>query len=211
MKRYFSFTLVEILAVTVLVSLLAAIGFAGYGYAMNASRRSATESLIQQISAGLENFKIKNGYYPLAEETSGKEVGLLIGVYENNGIIERIVLIEKEKDKQPSKVEASTAPSSKGTVLNKNSAGLKSFLKNLDQEKLKKNLDGNGYLVDSWGGYIRYRYPGSVNKTGFDLLSAGSDGKFGKDSKDYPLDDIKEYKDDSGEWACDDISNFMDK
>ena len=84
-------------------------------------------------------------------------------------------------------------------------------MKNLDQEKLKKNLDGNGYLVDSWGGYIRYRYPGSVNKTGFDLLSAGSDGKFGKDSKDYPLDDIKEYKDDSGEWACDDISNFMDK
>ena len=136
---------------------------------------------------------------------------MLIGVYENNGIIERIVLIEKEKDKQPSKVKASTAPSSKGTVLNKDSAGLKSFLKNLDQEKLKKNLDGNGYLVDSWGGYIRYRYPGSVNKTGFDLLSAGSDGKFGKDSKDSPLDDIKEYKDDSGEWACDDISNFMDK
>lgn len=211
MKRYFSFTLVELLVVTAIVALLGAIGFAGYGYAMNASRRAATESLIQQISAGLENFKIKNGYYPLAEETSGKEVGLLIGVYENNGIIERIVLIEKEKEKQPPKVEEGTEPSEKGTVLKKGSAGLKSFLKNLDQEKLKKNLDGDGYIVDSWGGYIHYRYPGKINKTGYDLLSAGSDGKFGKESKDYPLDDIEKYKDDSGEWACDDISNFMDK
>ena len=210
MKRYFSFTLVEILAVTVLVSLLAAIGFAGYGYAMNASRRAATESLIQQISAGLENFKIKNGYYPLAKETSGKEFGLLIGVYENNGIIERIVLIEKEKDKQPAKVKDSTEPSEKGTVLKKGSAGLKSFLKNLDQEKLKKNLDGNGYIVDSWGGYIRYRYPGEINKTGYDLLSAGSDGKFGKENADQPCNEIGYYKEDS-EWACDDISNFMDK
>ena len=55
MKRRFCFTLVEILVVTALVALLGAIGFAGYGYAMGAARRSATESLIKQIEAALEN------------------------------------------------------------------------------------------------------------------------------------------------------------
>ena len=40
----FRFTLVEVLAVVALVSLLAAIGFGAYSYAMNASRESNTKS-----------------------------------------------------------------------------------------------------------------------------------------------------------------------
>lgn len=191
MKRYFSFTLVEILAVTVLVSLLAAIGFAGYGYAMNASRRAATESLIQQISAGLENFKIKNGYYPASTEY--KEMIFTV----TNDKIEKIKFGDIEW--------AYT------------SSAFKVFIKPLDQEKLKKNISGNK-IVDSWGGAIYYKYPGTFNKTGFDLVAPGEDGKFGKEAKaDIPADEDEDkyetfYKDeDSGEWACDDISNFMDK
>ena len=192
MKRYFSFTLVEILAVTVLVSLLAAIGFAGYGYAMNASRRAATESLIQQISAGLENFKIKNGYYPASTEY--KKIIFTV----TNDKIEKIKFGDIEW--------AYT------------SSAFKAFIKPLDQEKLKKNIGGDNAIVDSWGGAIYYKYPGTFNKTGFDLVAPGEDGKFGKEAKaDIPADEDEDkyktfYKDeDSGEWACDDISNFMDK
>ncbi len=194
MKRYFSFTLVEILAVTVLVSLLAAIGFAGYGYAMNASRRAATESLIQQISAGLENFKIKNGYYPYS--ASYKPIQISV----SNDFIESITW--GGDDNNNNKVVWDKSDSKTKTLLN-------TFIKVLDQEKLKKNI-ANNQLVDSWGGAIYYKYPGTFNKTGFDLIAPGEDGSFGTNLKGGA--DLKDatFKEGS-EWACDDISNFMDK
>ena len=189
MKRYFSFTLVEILAVTVLVSLLAAIGFAGYGYAMNASRRAATESLIQQISAGLENFKIKNGYYPASASYA------VIAVTKNSGDL----------------LDSITFGSTKWTKGTNKEFNV--FFKPLDQEKIKKNISSvfdQLVLVDSWGGAIYYKYPGSFNKTGFDLIAPGEDGSFGTNLKGGA--DLKDatFKEGS-EWACDDISNFMDK
>ncbi|MBR1952860.1 MAG: hypothetical protein IKA32_09805 [Lentisphaeria bacterium] len=187
MKRYFSFTLVEILAVTVLVSLLAAIGFAGYGYAMNASRRAATESLIQQISAGLENFKIKNGYYPASSTYTE-------------------IAVTKNSDDLLDSITFGSTKWTKGTNKEFNV-----FFKPLDQEKIKKNISGDK-LVDSWGGSIYYKYPGTVNTTGFDLIAPGEDGKFGKNASDTASSTggLSAYKDGS-DWACDDISNFMDK
>ena len=182
MKRYFSFTLVEILVVTVLVSLLAAIGFAGYGYAMNASRRAATEAVIQQISAGLENFKLKNGYYPASPGYVAVEFSVA------NDTIASITLGT--------------------TAWSKTSDEFKVFFKPLDQEKLKKSSNGTN-LVDSWGGKIYYKYPGTFNKTGFDLIAPGPDGNFGTTGEISPTPSTT-YKE-SNEWACDDISNFMDK
>ena len=183
MKRYFSFTLVELLVVTAIVALLGAIGFAGYGYAMNASRRAATESLIQQISAGLENFKIKNGYYPASTEY------VAVGFSVVNDTVESITL--------------------GATPWLKTSNEFKVFFKTLDQEKLKKNSDGT-YFVDSWGGKIYYRYPGKFNTTGFDLIAPGEDGQFGTDPKGGDKLDEAVFKD-GADWACDDISNFMNK
>lgn len=199
MKRYFSFTLVELLAVTALVALLGAIGFAGYGYAMNASRRAATESLIQQISAGLENFKIKNGYYPVSKE------GYKPIIFKQNGdFITCICWGNKDSN---NKYETSWGDSSDTQP----KASVKAFLKPLDQEKLKKNI-ANNQLVDSWGGVIYYRYPGKVNTTGFDLIAPGEDGQFGRTPVAEPEANptASTYKDGS-DWACDDISNFMDK
>ena len=189
MKRYFSFTLVELLAVTALVALLGAIGFAGYGYAMNASRRAATESLIQQISAGLENFKIKNGYYPYSATYA---------------------VIAVTKNSSGDLLDSITFGSTKWTKGTNKEFGV--FFKVLDQEKLKKNISSVSnqlVLVDSWGGAIYYKYPGTYNKTGFDLIAPGEDGQFGTNIVATP-NDSPTYKDGS-EWACDDISNFMDK
>ena len=188
MKRYFSFTLVELLAVTALVALLGAIGFAGYGYAMNASRRAATEGLIQQISAGLENFRLKNGYYPASANYA---------------------VIAVTKNSSDDLLESITFGSTKWTKGTNKEFDV--FFKPLDQEKLKKNI-GNNQFVDSWGGAIYYKYPGTVNKTGFDLIAPGEDGKFCVTPVNAPsTSGLSAYKDSSGDWACDDISNFMDK
>ena len=183
MKRRFCFTLVEILVVTALVALLGAIGFAGYGYAMGAARRSATESLIKQIEAALENFKIKKGYYPSSSSYAVISIDL---------------------------TGTNPAVSLGGAALGTDAS--KVFIKPLDQEKLKKSIDGSNTLVDSWGGTIRYRYPGKANVTGFDLIAPGPDGKFGvtpaNDPADPPTDTT--YKT-NNDWACDDIANFMNK
>ena len=196
MKRYFSFTLVELLVVTAIVALLGAIGFAGYGYAMNASRRAATESVIQQISAGLENFKIKNGYYPVSKDYNPI-------VFQQKG--DFITCIFWGKKDSEGKYETSWGNSSDTQP----GATVKAFLKVLDQEKLKKNIS-NDQLIDSWGGAIYYRYPGKFNTTGFDLIAPGEDGQFGTDPKGGDKLDEAVFKD-GADWACDDISNFMDK
>ncbi|MBQ9501773.1 MAG: hypothetical protein IJU70_06425 [Lentisphaeria bacterium] len=183
MKRRFCFTLVELLVVTALVALLGAIGFAGYGYAMGAARRSATESLIKQMEAALENFRVKKGYYPSSSSYAAITIDL-----------------------------SGTAPavSLGGTALGTDAS--KVFIKPLDQEKLKKNISGNN-LVDSWGGTIRYRYPGAVNTTGFDLIAPGPDGQFGVSPAADPAASptATTYKDSNGDWACDDIANFTNK
>ena len=185
MKRRFCFTLVEILVVTALVALLGAIGFAGYGYAMGAARRSATESLIKQIEAALENFKIKKGYYPASSSYAAISIDL-------SG--------------------TDPAVSFGGTALGTDAS--KVFIKPLDQEKLKKSISGTN-LVDSWGGKIYYRYPGTVNKTGFDLIAPGPDGKFSKsnfaDDTELPGKLETATYMDGTDWACDDIANFMNK
>ena len=175
MKRRFCFTLVEILVVTALVALLGAIGFAGYGYAMGAARRSATESLIKQIEAALENFKIKKGYYPSSSSYAVITINL---------------------------TGTDPAVSFGGTALGTDAS--KVFIKPLDQEKLKKSLDGTYNLTDSWGGTIYYRYPGAVNKTGFDLIAPGPDGKFGASPATNPVDPpaATTYKTTDGDWAC---------
>ena len=187
MKRRFCFTLVEILVVTALVALLGVIGFAGYGYAMGAARRSATESLIKQIEAALENFKIKKGYYPSSSNYAritftSSAAGALTGVSFDGG----------------------------STTLSGDAFNV--FIKPLDQEKLKKSISGTN-LVDSWGGAIRYRYPGRSNPAGFDLIAPGPDGQFGVSPASAPADPPASetvYK--SGtDWACDDIANFMNK
>ena len=192
MKKRFSFTLVEILVVTVLVSLLAAIGFAGYSYAMTASRRAATEALIQQMSAALENFKLKNGYYPASASYEP------IRFTQDSGMINSLTWGPSGK-----KIEWKKGNDSEKYLV--------TFLKTLDQEKLKKNISG-GQLVDSWGGLVYYRYPGVVNTNGFDLIAPGEDGKFGVAAANVPAASptATTYKE-NNEWACDDISNFMDK
>lgn len=187
MKKRFSFTLVEILVVTALVSLLAVIGFAGYGYAMTASRRAAAEATLQQISAGLENFKIKNGYYPVSASFT-------------------VISATKDSKDMIDSITFDTKKYSKGGT----DKGFEAFIKPLDQEKLKKSIDGSGDFADSWGGKIYYKYPGAFNKTGFDLIAPGEDGSFGKSNVATPSETLSDYKDGS-DWICDDISNFMDK
>ncbi len=153
------FTLVEILVTLAIISLLAGIGFGGYSYAMNSARESSTKALLKQLEAGLSAVRAECGYYPKTE---------------NYGMIE----ITFNSDNTPDKVKFG------GTELNK--AARQAFLKMVDIESIRKNIDDNHNLTDSWGTPIYYCHVGKINTTGYDLLAAGEDGKFSEDLKKEP-------------------------
>ena len=182
----FRFTLVEVLAVVALVSLLAAIGFGAYSYAMNASRESNTKALLKRIEAGLESCRTKYGYYPASTSLD-------------------LIKFKLDSSNLISDVEFNATSESNKTTLSYEMR--KEFLRVIEEESLKKGKTGDFFLEDSWGGKIYYRYPGLINKGGYDLVSPGPDGKFGKNNKTDPQSDRSDYYSDN-EKICDDITNF---
>lgn len=187
-----NFTLVELLAVTALIVILAGIGFAAFSYASNRGKEAATKSLITRVGAGLESVRTKHGTFPAAAA-----YGDIVVTVNSSGLVTGITF---------GKTEESTS----GTALS--AAQLKTFLTVCDGESLKKNLDGSSNITDSWGGKIKYCCPGKINTAKFDLVAPGPDEGFGKGSTPAatPPDTLSGYKTEGtdAEWACDDIANF---
>ena len=187
----FRFTLVEVLAVVALVSLLAAIGFGAYSYAMNASRESNTKALLKRIEAGLESCRTKFGYYPASQNFRW----ILIQLDTSTKLVSGI-----QFDVSSSETGMS------GTSLSDEMR--KEFLRVIEEESLKKGKTGDFVLEDSWGGAIYYRYPGQINRGGFDLIAPGADGRFGSGNATTPPTARTSYYSTDNEKVCDDITNF---
>jgi len=228
-----NFTLVEILAVSVIVAILAAIGFGSYSYARDKARDSSCRALIKQLEAGLENFKVKYGYYP---PSKGEFVNIVV---DNAHYVPERWVISFGTGSDNFSIGTTSAPpaandNTANAKKNRNKAAqLKALIGNMDIESFKNTVTadsdsdvdnkGNitkGSVKDPWGGRIYYRSPGLVNRGSFDLIAAGPDGilvcndKFatsdtidldGSTSRDAFL---AKFRDSSGEWLCDDITNF---
>lgn len=187
----FRFTLVEVLAVVALVSLLAAIGFGAYSYAMNASRESNTKALLKRIEAGLESCRTKFGYYPASQS------------------FRRILIQLDTSTKLVSDIQFDVSSSETGISGTSLSDEMrKEFLRVVEEESLKKGKTGDFVLEDSWGGAIYYRYPGQINRGGFDLIAPGADGRFGSGNATTPPTARTSYYSTDNEKICDDIMNF---
>lgn len=187
----FRFTLVEVLAVVALVSLLAAIGFGAYSYAMNASRESNTKALLKRIEAGLESCRTKFGYYPASQN------------------FQMIMIRLDTSTNLVSDVQFDVSNSSSSTSGTSLSDEMRTeFLRVVEEESLKKGKTGDFVLEDSWGGAIYYRYPGQINRGGFDLIAPGADGRFGSGNATTPPTARTSYYSTDNEKVCDDITNF---
>lgn len=195
----FRFTLVEVLAVVALVSLLAAIGFGAYSYAMNASRESNTKALLKRIEAGLESCRTKFGYYPASQNFQM----IMIRLDTSTNLVSDVQFDV-----------SNSSSSTSGTSLSDEMR--KEFLRVVEEESLKKGKTGDFVLEDSWGGAIYYRYPGQINKGGFDLIAPGADGRFGSGNAENPPEPTEGsltqerdyYYSSDNEKICDDITNF---
>lgn len=198
MKKIRRFTLVELLAVVALIAILSAIGFGSYSYAMGKAKESSTQALMKQLEAGLERFYTQNGYYPQSGGTAN-----VIKFDLSNGIVNGVSF---NGNGEIFELAGSTGTTRADRLKNEK---LASFTKALDIEVLKKYLNADGEVEDAWGGKIRYRAPGVFNTASFDLISPGSDGKFGAGKTDNPPNTLDKYRDSStNEALCDDLFNF---
>ena len=198
MKRH-NFTLVEILGVTVLLVILMVIGVGVYSYAVDSSKEKATRATITRLGNALGVLQDK-GMMKMTMVSSGNMEYLTITVDIAN---EKLVL-----KKSPDPIEI-------------DSRGYKLFMQAMDADSINSILDADGRIVDGWGQPLHIRFPGKFNKGSFDIISAGSDGKFGTNEKSWDENDGKPpvqmvpgggkagYRDPDGDLICDDIANFF--
>ncbi|MBO5644515.1 MAG: type II secretion system protein GspG [Lentisphaeria bacterium] len=182
MKTTRFFTLVELLIAAAIIAVLAGIGFAGYSFAVNSGRESSTKSLIHQMTTVFDTCHNKAGFYPASSSFQN-----IVFTFDSNGI--------------PSKVAIGGVEYLKTDVGSKKQL-FDTVTKMLDMENIKSMCGTDGILRDSWGNEIKYCSPGKINKNKYDIVSAGVDGKFGKDLVDTPPLTKAEYAD------CADIHNF---
>ena len=183
MKTTRFFTLVELLIAAAIIAVLAGIGFAGYSFAVSSGRESSTKSLIHQMTTVFDTCHNKAGFYPASSSFQN-----IVFTFDSNGI--------------PSKVSIGGVEYLKTDVGSKKQL-FDTVTKMLDMENIKSMCGTDGILRDSWGNEIKYCCPGKINKTKYDIVSAGVDGKFGNATKEGVIPVTK------GDYAdCDDIHNF---
>ena len=197
-----SFTMVEILMVTALIAILAAIGFGAYSYAMGRSKESATRSVISQLEAGLGAFHAKYGYYPPAAA-----YGTITVSRDSSNMVQAITFGSGSGTGDKYTIGYTTAPGSARQKALKEEE-LRTFMNAVEFATLARFINSSGVIEDAWGGSVRYRAPGKINTTGCDLIAPGEDGAFGSGKASTPPDSLASYKDGDNDWICDDIANF---
>lgn len=180
-----SFTLVELLTVVAIIAVLVGIVLGLMGHATRKASDAKTQSLIKQLSAALESYKAKYGYYP--QRTT---VG-------------------------PFYLDQVHSSDASGQIKNNFNQFLTDYELFKNKETANDAGSPAAYWVlDGYGQVLLYRSPGWFNRGGFDLGSVGANSYFGaQTSTTYAIKNLypavaseATYKSDFGKG--DDIANF---
>jgi prepilin-type N-terminal cleavage/methylation domain-containing protein len=191
------FSLVEMLVVIAIIAILAGVGAGGYTAAQRWIAKSSTESLLAKLKIAIESYKNDKGYYPLPHTDPDTAV-----VSTANAPNLKLDTITKDFTSSPLSGDEHQPRNNMNNFID--------YGKIKDDQSFKHN-SGNCnyyYMKDGWNapmktkatlvggsqtdlfGPIKYRCPGIINKTSFDLYSAGHDRKFAADPDEDMEDDI---------------------
>jgi prepilin-type N-terminal cleavage/methylation domain-containing protein len=187
------YSLVEMLVVMAIIAILIGLGAGGYTVAHRWLAKSRTEAILAKLKIALEAYKNDKGYYPLPNTNLDKDA--LPPADAAN-----FRLDVNAKDFNPPDTADEHQPRNN---MNK----FVDYSKIQQDQSYKVSGNPNVYYVkDGWNspvespgapfgpnvpaGPIKYRCPGLVNKTSFDLYSAGPDRKFASDPATDTEDDI---------------------
>ena len=186
-----NYTLVEMLVVMAIIAILIGIGAGGYTAARRWISQSRTEALLAKIKIALESYKNDKGYYPLPHTDP------------TDTDVPNFKLDTNAKDSTPLGTGDEYQPRN-------NMNNFVDYAKIQDDQSYKHNFNNCTYyyVKDGWNaplgnvvtlldgtttdsfGAIKYRCPGIVNPTSFDLYSAGNDRVFAANPAVDTEDDV---------------------
>ena len=168
-----------------IIAILIGAGAGGYSAARRWMAQSSTEAILAKLKLGIEAYKNENGYYPMA---SNSEVLFKLDTNskDGSGLTEERHEPLKNMNNFIDYAKIQTDQSYKFL-----SGGVNYYyVKDGWNAPLKAEVTLiDGSKTDVFGA-IMYRCPGIINKTSFDLYSAGHDRKFASDPATDTEDDI---------------------
>ena len=214
-----AFTLIEILSVVLIIVLLMTIVAGLFKLATSKMKYSEQMSIMKQVETAMEINRTRTGHYVEEElfksqliASNPQEKKFYIFHLPAPGVNEKTLVdyfpdYEAFRDKYTIWHDDS--------YIDSNGDGKPD---NIDGENVHIG-DGAKYkwsaiLLDVWGNKMWYRYPGTHNKTKYDLESAGPDGVFGysselKEDYDCSVQANKDHKNPAHpEFAADNINNW---
>jgi len=193
-----AFTLLEILTVIAIIAVLASLTFGGMSYYGDKMKFSRTEVLIASIERALEDYKSDNGFYP---QNITDVDGNLLTTYTEQVYVALYGDGVLTRNATTGVVTITTAPN--GTP--NNTTYLATLNPTFKGKQLNVEDSSPYYIVDAWGGRLRYRHnleplangtPRMANpRQDYDLVSLGPNGNGDFDSTSEPAkaDDIKNW------------------
>ena len=199
------YSLVEMLVVMAIIAILVGVGAGGYTVAKKWMAKSRTEALLAKLKIAIEAYKNDKGYYPLPNRTTPVEFSIDVNAKDFDNLDNARYAVG---DTRPS--GASVGDIKYEYVPSKNMNKFVDFGK-VQQDQSIKVKEGDlkphnrYYVKDGWNtpsvtktisskeyswGAIMYICPGKINKTSFDLYSAGPDRKFASNPANDMEDDI---------------------
>lgn len=170
------YSLVEMMVVLAIIAILIGAGAGGYTVARRWLAKTRTEAILTKLKIALEAYKNDKGYYPLPQ-----------------GSVVNFKLDVNTKDYTSGTPGDANIPRN-----NMNKFVDYSKIQQDQSIKVSEGTWNRYYVKDGWNapangetfGAIKYRCPGIINKTTFDLYSAGHDRKFATDPAADTEDDI---------------------
>ncbi len=163
------FTLIELMAVIVIIVILAGMVVGGLGYVNEKQARSKAQVQIALISKALEEYKLEMGKYPGSVDDTPAAGTVSEEIYN------ALFFEGWEYGDNPARIDAN--PPIKATRI---------FLAELDPISTKQGWvtssteakpKARQKILDPWGKEFYYRKGRNANNPDFDLWSAGKDGR----------------------------------
>ena len=166
------FTLMELMAVLVIIGILFGIIFTGASYLFSAQEEKKAKAELEAISLALEDFKSEFGDFPITEDSSSEDECAKVLFMTLSG------WMDIDGGEIPGEERGrSFLPSDSFTLGKKEGESIEVY--SLTTEEVLGNTSVNKeiFMIDPWENPYVYQYPRLDGHTGFLLFSRGPDGK----------------------------------
>ena len=184
------YSLVEMLVVIAIIAILIGLGSGGYTVAHKWLAQSSTEALLSKLKIALESYKNDKGYYPYSTNTPENfRLDTNAKDYANNGSVPDPNNHLQPRNNMNNFVDYSKIQQDQSFKHNSGSCNYY-YVKDGWNAPLKSKITlMDGTQTDVFGA-IKYECPGTINKTSFDIYSAGNDRVFGVNAATGKNDDV---------------------